>query len=193
MILETDAPDNKRELFTGWETRPITDQINKKFEGKGFDIPGITAYYIPANTQEYTELSQFLGKILDSLPFNDEVGSTILMRNDASSVVASLSDVLHGKKTWENIQSIFKEGGEVFKNEVYSSHNLQSAMCYNIDLSVYPHSPENNGVVIQRINIVNENGAIRGAYDGDFDINQNRIIVTADNFPLQRVRTEEDY
>ncbi len=190
MTTETGAPNNRGELFIDWKTNPIADQIKKRLKNKGFDIPGmIASYHIPEGTQEYTDLSRFLGKILDYLPFNNEVGSTILMRDDAPRVVRSLSDVFHGRKTWADAQDIFNGETEIFKNEVYAFHNIPSAICYNVDLSTQIHFPESNGAIIQRIHIVNENGTIRGEYDGDFDINLNRIIVTADNFSLPRVHT----
>lgn len=131
----------------------------------------------------YISLAHFLGEMLKDLPFNNEVGSTKPLRRDA----------LVGKRFWTDITDIFvindTSEQEIFKNEVYSSHQIPSAICYNIDLSTR-QNPAENGLVIQRLHMINSGEEMTGEYDAEFDINPFRIIIDPFRYKLYNVHKE---
>ncbi|MDO9066050.1 MAG: hypothetical protein Q7U96_03080, partial [Chloroflexota bacterium] len=87
---------------------------------------------------------------LEKLPFNNEIGQTILMRQDAESVIKRLIDYIRrhsvqeetigqwDEKSIEEISDLFASYGnlEVFKSEIYSYMQTEG-ICYNVDLGIF--------------------------------------------------------
>lgn len=187
-MLDHDINPELQNLNFDWKKQPIADQLKMKLEGKAQEIPGTTLYSVRSNSPEYKYISELLADMLDSLPFHNEVGSSKIMRSDAMSVIEEIKNYLRGRKSWIEISNIFQGKGEVFKNEVYTYHNLPSAFCYNVDLSRDFFDPNRNGIKIERFHITN-NGKLRGYYDGEFQISSSDIVISTENSELFNLHT----
>ena len=109
-------------------------------------IPGMEGYYLLQEPNG--ALLTFLVEELKRLPFNDEVGQTILMRDDAKEIIDKLiiyierniEIVANGGKwnvdSFDEIRGFFQSGYlETFKNEIYEDTDLEG-IGYNIDLGI---------------------------------------------------------
>jgi len=101
-------------------------------------------YHLTVTDKQYQSFLQFLIEELDSLPYDNTVGKTILMRADAKKVVTDLSENLKSQleriscgREWNNkiksIENYFCDQLEVFKNEIYPGMN-RCGIGYNLDL-----------------------------------------------------------
>ena len=93
----------------------------------------------------YQSICSFLLDSLERLPFENQVGETILMRGDAREVVRGLTLFLNSNlqalasgEAWApnttSIANFFTTGHlEVFKNEIYSRHKIDG-IGYSLDL-----------------------------------------------------------
>lgn len=179
-------PDLLEETFPKWKTEPIVPSLIDLLKGKGFQRPEGTVYFVPKTSQEYEQIKLLAIGILENLPFNNEIGDTRLMREDAKKVVSEIIEALQGKKSWEEIQWLFKSFGylEVFKNLVYPKHNIPSAICYNVDLTQSGLGADHNAVKIDRYHLINNENGFSGTYDGSFSIASDYIIFDADQRSL---------
>jgi hypothetical protein len=121
----------------------FVDTTKKALEGVEAEFD--QTYLLRAKGEAHRIILRSLKDDLASLPFNNEVGNTILMREDAEQVVVSIisfitkqQDILDKGGEWdpsliETVANIFKDDLEVFKNEIYSNSG-QSGVCFSLDL-----------------------------------------------------------
>lgn len=139
-----DIKENNPEFPHG---REFLSEAIRYLEARGIKPKWGLNYHLKPGIKEYEVFFNFLLQELDRLPFNNQVGKTYLMRKDAQEVVTKLKAYLsekfrnvHDGSPWDKsdlkeIEDVFTPGGmEVFKNEIYSSHNIEG-VGYNLDLS----------------------------------------------------------
>jgi len=115
---------------------------------------GSTRYFVGLDTKAHAVLLDFFINELKNLPFNNELGLTILFGKsgiEARGVVNRLidymvkrSDAYNTEKKWDDeevkeIADIFKDL-EIFKNEIHSSMGIEG-ICYSLDLSIRDDRP----------------------------------------------------
>lgn len=110
----------------------------------GFNPTEDGVYRLNVKDKPYQLFLEFLIEELDHLPFENEVGKTILMRQDSRSVVSDLSHNLKCQLArlingdgWDTrmglLENYFDDSLEVFKNEIYPGMN-RCGIGYNLDL-----------------------------------------------------------
>ena len=177
------------ELFVGWENNPIVTQIPDKL--KPYAYPP-HFFGVPVNAPHYHQLSEFMLRTLEGLPLNNEVGETFLLRPDTTTVLRDLISLLRSEKSWKDIGWMFEGFDlELYKNKVYPSHNIRSAICYSIDLGTSYDLPRDNSVCIERIHVRNTDGKIAVNYDGRFTLTPKGIQVEADYLATNVIHTED--
>lgn len=173
--------EDSRELFHGWQTEPVISKVAEFLRNRGYTSKQGT-YSVDCNSQEYRIMSTFMADMLNNLPFGDKVGETKLMRKDAKKVVEEISAVLRGKKSWNEIEWVFGEDLEVFKNLVYHDHNLTSAICYSVDLGLNLADQAYNFVVLDRFSVTPDpKGTVRVKRDGSFVANRASVIISTNS------------
>jgi hypothetical protein len=135
------------------DEKPIFSRDNKfvsealaLLKSRGSEPEWGKVFFLPHGTELHKIFFSFLIQELENLPFNNEVGESIPIRDDAKEAVRILTgylkkrlgDLENGKKWSTNfpkeVKEIFRGGLEVFKNQIYPEHGI-SGIGYNLDLA----------------------------------------------------------
>lgn len=181
------------------------DQAKEFFNKKGVEPEWGEIYNLNSESEGYKAFLKFFIEELDSLPFNDEVGETHLRRPDARDVVDRLKEYLlkklnevQGGQEWSNkdigeIEDMFRDHLEVFKNEIYTSHGVDG-VGYSLDLHVLNKDGVEipSGVVLERRYISQKDGDIEVLDNGFFnlDLQSGHLRMDLEEFPSSGVHRD---
>ncbi|MBI4120738.1 MAG: hypothetical protein HY457_00575 [Parcubacteria group bacterium] len=152
---------------------------------QGVEPISVDYYYLKPGNAVYDSFLAFFIQELERLPFRNEAGKTLAMRDDAEAVVQRLVAYLKKKQSqvlssvggrWlpediSQIEDIFQGWLEVFKNEIYEQHGIEG-VGYNVDLSAFMGKGGRNvpaGIRIER-RYVTTRGGMRLVDNGFFEL-----------------------
>ncbi|KKQ66043.1 MAG: hypothetical protein US86_C0007G0088 [Candidatus Daviesbacteria bacterium GW2011_GWA2_38_24] len=160
------------------------EQLSQKLKGCE-EIEG--TFFVPKGTKQYEELHSLLTEIFKNLNQDQGLLKTHFLGrdpNEAKKALSEISDLMEGKKTWDEILWVFNRGSlELFKTELAQDSPLSSALCYNIDLG-WNRALQKPSIVVERIFASKTGNKITLSQDGKFTIKEKEIIVDTNSLPL---------
>jgi hypothetical protein len=182
------------------------NQAISYLEKNGINPDWGKVYHLEPGSTAYNSFFAFLISELENLPFNNEMGDTMLQRIDAKQCVAQLITYLKEQlvtitqtKKWalgkqDQILPMFQDDLlEVFKNEIYPKHKKEG-IGYNLDLSARNLSGTNepSGIVLER-RLITNSGQFRVMDHGFFNLNliSGTLKMDLEEFPTTHVHTRD--
>lgn len=161
-------------------------------------------YLLQPGNETYLKFLDFFGAELRGLPLDDQVGQTVLMRDDAHNVLDDLTEfideqiqLLRTDAQWDEKLSGKLDGlaeigkMELFKNIILPEHEL-SGIGHSVDLGAVGSGSERrlSNVRIRRYAIENSPEGFSGVENGtlDLSVGSGDLYMELAEIPLQSLR-----